>query len=145
MGPIDFYFSNLLVRALNYFIYRMISSSPSSNVSSFVLVFGITTFGSFLCTINGILLGAKISLLQTISVLGYCIFPIVLMSISLTIVGWFMSISRLLKLLFAIGAFSWSSLSANAFISKFMTSKRFLGAFPLMLYFGVLSMFLVSL
>ena len=52
------------------------SLSPNSDSSVFVTLFVISFVGSFLVTFNGILLGTKLSFLQTICIMGYCMFPI---------------------------------------------------------------------
>ncbi len=88
---------------------RFISFSPNSNSGVFVALFIISFVGSFLVTMNGKLLNANLKYLQTICIMGYCMFPIVLAAAILYAFSKVGFSNRLVNLIIACVAFMWSS------------------------------------
>ena len=67
--------------------------------------------GSFVVTINTKLLGGHISFFQCVCVLGYCVFPILLAALVIFIFKEVGINALILKLIIAIVALIWSTLS----------------------------------
>jgi len=59
-----------------------ITASPGQSAIVFAGVFVVFWFGSGIVTLNGQLLGGKISFFQSLCILGYCIFPLLSCSIA---------------------------------------------------------------
>jgi hypothetical protein len=79
-----------------------------SNGNEFGVVFLIMWGGSFVVTVNTKLLGGKISFFQCVCVLGYCLFPIVLAAVLVTLLKAFTLHFIFLKLIIAGLALVWS-------------------------------------
>lgn len=61
------------------------------DATQFLILFGVVFVGAIVVTFNTRILGGKISIFQSISILGYCIFPLFLVTVVmkiLAIVGW---------------------------------------------------------
>lgn len=100
-----------MCKEIYYYIIlnRLISLSPNSSSGVFVALFIISFVGSFLVTMNGILLNAKLKYFQTICIMGYCMFPIVLAAAILCIFNKVGYSHRLVNVIIACVAFVWSS------------------------------------
>lgn len=96
--------------------------------------------GAFVVTLNSKILGGDVSILQSVCVLGYCIFPI-----NIGAVGIYLLKSMLpfiLKLAIVIASFLWSSLSSVAFVSSMIDeSKKVIAVYPIFLFYLFLSWF----
>ena len=67
--------------------------------------------GSIFVTLNGVLLGANISYLQTVCILGYCLFPLVFIGVIITIMKHANSdIPRFVYIILACVSFIWASI-----------------------------------
>ncbi len=77
-------------------------------------VFSATYFiiwaGSAVVTINSQLLGGTLSFYQTVCILGYCIFPLVLVSLFTWMIPYF------IKFILVLVAFLWSTYGIVTFI-----------------------------
>ena len=72
------------------------------------LIFIIMWVGSFVVYLNANFLGSHMSFFQSVSLLGYCLFPINVVSlITLLVGGW---IPAIFKLLLVVLSFIWSTL-----------------------------------
>merc|ERR1712048_825999 len=83
------------------------------------LVFIIVWVGSGVVTLNALLLRGKISFFQSVCVLGYCIFPLVIaafLSLLLRII-W-------LKVLLVCVGFTWSTGASVGFMSELVAEDR---------------------
>lgn len=69
----------------------------------FSATFFIIWFGSAVVTLNATLLGVKISFFQSVCVLGYCIFPLVVASFVTWVLPFF------IKFIVVLVAFLWST------------------------------------
>ncbi len=109
---------------------------------AFALVFILIWAGSGVVTLNALLLRGKISIFQSICVLGYCIFPLVLSAFFCALLGHY----RLLKFLFVGAGFVWSTGASVGFMSDVVPEDRKeLGVYPVWLfYFAVSSMILLA-
>ena len=111
----------------------------------FVTLFIITGIGSSIVTMNGILLGAKLSFLQTICFMGYCMFPVFLGAVTIFILEKTSRKSPFVNLIIAGVALLWSTTASLAYFSEIIESNRkFLIVFPMFLYYVCLCWFLVT-
>ena len=107
----------------------------------FEIVFVIVWLGGGIIAINGQLLGGTISFYQSICLLGYCLFPLVLASIFNLIVGQYVNLY--FKLFYVGIAFLWSSYSSIHFIKEMVPQDRKeLAMFPVCLFYLFLSWFI---
>ncbi|CAG8474559.1 15152_t:CDS:2 [Funneliformis caledonium] len=110
-------------------------------VMVFTSVFVIVWCGSAIVTINAKLLRGTVSFFQSVCVLGYCIFPLVLVAF----VNIFVS-KIYIRLPLVIIAFGWSSYASVNFLSaSHLANRRALAVYPLFLFYFVIGwMVLIS-
>ncbi|XP_063716628.1 protein YIPF6-like [Symsagittifera roscoffensis] len=120
--------------------------SSHEDGSEFVTVFVLVSVGSIVVTANTQLLGGSISFFQSLCVLGYCVLPLffslaacrvvmLLTSEGVGILSW----SFLIRLIFVIGAFSWSIYASTVFMADCRPpNKKGLISYPICLYYFVL-------
>jgi len=116
----------------------VLSLTASSNNSSlvFAAVFVIVWFGSTAVTINAQLLGGTISFFQSICILGYCVFPLTLSAIGCYLVGLFLSKLILIKTIFVIIGFVWSTRASVVFMGQVIKEeRRALAVFPVFFFY----------
>lgn len=112
------------------------ASAPSGQAPFvFTFVFVVVWVGSAVVTVNGKLLGGKISFFQSVCVLGYCVFPLVIASI----VGLFVPF-LLIKGLVVLGAFIWSFTASIGFLGETnLENRKMLATYPIFLFYFILS------
>ena len=87
-------------------------------------------------TLNSKLLGGKISFFQSVCVLGYCIFPLVLVSFITFAMG-----AGILRLIFVLGGFAWSVYASVGFLAEVnLEKRRTLAVYPIFFFYFVLSL-----
>lgn len=97
----------------------------------FALVFTEVALGAVVLTINVILLGGSIVFFQSLCLIGYCLFPIVIAAIVCTLVK--LSWVRTLVLVLCLG---WASFATIPFIGKTVSSeRRALAVYPVLLMY----------
>jgi hypothetical protein len=90
--------------------------------------------GGSIVTVNSILLGSKINLFQSLCVLGYCLFPILVASIILNYLSWMMNLY--IRLGVGAGAFIWATTSSIAFMGDIVgQDKKMLAVYPIYLFY----------
>lgn len=100
----------------------------------FTGVFFIVWCGAGVVTVNGKLLGGKLSFFQSVCVLGYCLFPLVVASIINPIVG-----IRFIKAIISAIAFVWSSYASVGFLGELnLEQRRILAIYPIILFYFIL-------
>ncbi|KAJ3186608.1 Yip1 member 6 [Gaertneriomyces sp. JEL0708] len=106
----------------------------------FTTVFVIVWCGAAVVTLNSKLLGGKVSFFQSVCVLGYCIFPIVIASI----IGLFTPL--IVRAVLVSVAFAWSVYASVGFLSDVnLNERRLLAVYPIFLFYFVISwMVLIS-
>ncbi len=108
-----------------------LSLGSSSAQSMFALVFAIVGFGSCILTLNCALLGGKIIFFQSLSLLGYCLSPLVL-AVFLA-AAWPNAIYRSVCVTLGI---VWAAVSSVPFVTSAVSpSRRFLAIYPLILLY----------
>ncbi|PRP80406.1 Yip1 domain-containing protein [Planoprotostelium fungivorum] len=108
-----------------------------------VQVFIIVALGSIVITLNSILLGGKVSFFQSVCLVGYCIFPILLAAIICTFVNIPLgskSWAIFFNIGFAAGGFVWSVWASVGFLSAAVPDhRRLLAIYPVILFYAALS------
>ena len=103
---------------------------------TFTLIFIIFWIGSLLVFLNANLLGIKISVFQIICLLGYCLFPLNIAAIILSL-GKFFEFFRLIIL---VACCSWSSYSIRGFLINLASKEqRLLVIYPAILVYLFIS------
>ena len=100
----------------------------------FAVVFVVVWGGAAVVTINAQLLGGKVSFFQSVCVLGYCVFPIVLASFFC--LAWTNHIYR--GIITGL-SFVWATRASVVFMSQLVNpDRKMLAAFPTLLFYSVL-------
>ncbi|KAI8996790.1 Yip1 domain-containing protein [Pilobolus umbonatus] len=107
------------------------------SVFIFTGVFVIVWLGATVVTLNAKLLGGAVSFFQSVCVMGYCIFPLVVVSILSLFAKsvWFRIPSSLV-------AFAWSTYASLGFMSEskaHLTNRHALAVYPLFLFYFVIA------
>lgn len=76
---------------------------PQQSLSVFTGVFVIVWVGSLVVTLNARLLGGRVSLLQSLCVLGYCLFPLFIAALVALFIRWLP-----IRVLLSITGWAWS-------------------------------------
>eukprot|EP00397_Hematodinium_sp_SG-2012_P019688 GEMP01020244.1.p1 GENE.GEMP01020244.1~~GEMP01020244.1.p1 ORF type:complete len:197 (+),score=23.16 GEMP01020244.1:327-917(+) len=125
-----------LVLCLSLGIILAFQANNSENAGNeFALVFMLMWVGSGVVTLNCLLLKGKISIFQSICVLGYCVFPLVIaaaLSAAIRI--------RALKFIFVLAGFLWSTGASVGFMTDIVPDDRkALGVYPVWLFYAAIS------
>mmetsp|Transcript_41463 Transcript_41463/g.119975 ORF Transcript_41463/g.119975 Transcript_41463/m.119975 type:complete len:229 (+) Transcript_41463:46-732(+) len=129
-----------LCLALGIMLSAQAENSEQAGLA-FALVFIIVWVGSGIVTLNALLLKGQISFFQSVCVLGYCIFPLVIAafcSLMLQII-W-------LKVIFVCVGFTWATGASVGFMSELVPEDRkALGVYPVWLFYVAIAwMILIS-
>eukprot|EP00928_Gymnodinium_smaydae_P044308 TRINITY_DN29564_c0_g1_i1.p1 TRINITY_DN29564_c0_g1~~TRINITY_DN29564_c0_g1_i1.p1 ORF type:complete len:238 (-),score=44.93 TRINITY_DN29564_c0_g1_i1:53-715(-) len=129
-----------LCLSLGMVLSAQASTSEQAGLA-FALVFIIVWVGSGIVTLNALLLRGRILFFQSVCVLGYCIFPLV---IAAFIAMMFQNM--LLKVILVIIGFTWSTGASVGFMSELVPEDRkALGVYPVWLFYVSISwMILIS-
>ncbi|KAJ3400168.1 Tubulin polyglutamylase ttll5 [Chytriomyces hyalinus] len=121
---------------------RLSLTAPESQVATvFTSIFVIIWGGAAIVTLNTKLLGGKLSIFQTICVLGYCIFPLVLASIVCLLVS-----SIIARALIVAASFGWSIVASMGFLNDVnLGNRKALAVYPMCLFYFIIGwMILIS-
>ena len=115
----------------------LLHDDKSQNI--FTSVFVIVGVGSLVVTLNTKLLGGKVSILQSVCVLGYCLGPLTIVLPSLYVVKMFLSQSVGffgIKMVGVLLSFFWSCKAAiNFMVSSIDEKRRLLACYPICLFY----------
>mmetsp|Transcript_137656 Transcript_137656/g.243230 ORF Transcript_137656/g.243230 Transcript_137656/m.243230 type:complete len:213 (+) Transcript_137656:92-730(+) len=119
-----------LCLALGIILSSQASTTDQAGLA-FGLVFVIVWVGSGIVTLNALLLRGKISFFQSVCVLGYCIFPLVIAAfVSMLLKVMF------LKVIFVSIGFVWGTGASVGFMSELVPEDRkALGVYPVWLFY----------
>ena len=107
------------------------SAPPDQSALVFALVFALVWLGALVVTLNAQLLGGELSLLQSVCVLGYCIFPMIVATLACSFVDHI-----LFRMAVAAACWAWASLAARSFIvGSVPQDKRVLAVYPIALFY----------
>ncbi|CAM6104806.1 unnamed protein product [Calypogeia fissa] len=114
------------------FLALTLSSSATENKSKvFAVVFAVLSAGAVVLTLNVQLLGGSIIFFQSLSLLGYCLFPLDIGAVVCLLKSskWFRTVVVLVTLI-------WSSWSAYPFVSTAVpASRKALAVYPVLLLY----------
>ncbi|CAG8484998.1 11335_t:CDS:2, partial [Paraglomus occultum] len=108
-----------LILCLSLAIMLSVTAPADQEVPMFTGTFVIVWCGAIIITINAKLLGGSISFFQSVCILGYCIFPLVIVAL----VSLFVK-RIIIRLPFVILAFAWSSYASVNFLTTSHLSNR---------------------
>ncbi|KAI8895071.1 Yip1 domain-containing protein, partial [Globomyces pollinis-pini] len=115
-----------LVLSVRLSVAAMSDQGPAVFAATFFIIW----FGSAIVTLNSQLLGGKISFFQSVCVLGYCIFPLVIVSLITWLLPFF------LKLVLVIFAYIWATYASLNFLTDVnLENKRLLAIYPIFLFY----------
>ena len=106
----------------------------------FATIFVLIWSGASIITVNTKLLGSKISFFQSISLIGYCVFPIAMASLVLALTGNI--IPSFFRAGLVMGSMIWGIASSLAYLTNSIPpEKLILAIYPICLFYGFLSWF----
>jgi len=109
----------------------------------FTEVFVVVWVGAAVVSLNSALLGGKISVFQSICVLGYCIFPLFLSMILCWLVVHVFAqstISVVIRILVALAGYVWSVYASVVFLGESQpTGRKALAVYPICLFYFILA------
>jgi hypothetical protein len=119
-----------------------LGNSATSTDKSFICIFVIIWIGGVVITFNAQFLGAKIGICQSICLLGYCVFPILIGAIINRLIGKKLAVVKVIVIALAV---IWSCFSSVGFVSSLTTpQKKFITTYPIFLFFISLAMFVLN-
>lgn len=117
--------------------------SSGSMGPQFTEVFVVIWVGAAVVSLNSSLLGGKISLFQSICVLGYCIFPLFLsMLVCFVVVHLFgnATFSVILRILTSLVGYGWSVYASMVFLGDSQPpGRKALAVYPICLFYFILA------
>ena len=123
-----------LVLCLALSIILSLSAPAGQSALVFASVFVTVWAGAAVITLNAYLLGGKISFFQSLCVLGYCIFPLVLAALACYLVA-----NAVLRGLAVAAALVWATRASVVFMSDLVDApKRTLAVYPVCLFYALL-------
>ena len=107
----------------------------------FSIVFTIVWLGAFFVTLNTKLLGGKITLLQSLSLLGYCVFPLNIASFITIFIEKYLTKEWYFKEIIIIISLLWSIKASTGFMTQMINNdnKKLLAVYPIALFYVILS------
>ncbi|KAF8340506.1 Yip1-domain-containing protein [Cantharellus anzutake] len=125
-----------LIFCLALAIMLSINAPKTQSLGVFTGVIAIVSLGSVIVTLNAKLLGGRVSLFQTLCVLGYCTFPLVIAGL----------ISTFIRILWvrapiSLAAWAWSVWASINFLdgTKIEQQRVLLAVYPILLFYFILS------
>ena len=111
--------------------------APTNQAAAvFAVVFVSMWAGAAVVTINAQLLGGTLSFFQSICVLGYCVFPLMLAAFIIGILFKTPLGTIWLHLIWVAVAFVWSTRASTVFIGQYIIKeRRTLAVFPVFFYY----------
>jgi len=137
-GPLLF----TLVLAVTLTFSSMGNASEDAASYVFSVVFVLVITGAVMITMNALLLGGKVSFFQSVSIMGYCIFPMDVVAVIVSLAG---VPGPFKEILVAIGT-AWSTYASLGFIGQLVPEDRkALALYPVLLFYLFLSWFIIAL
>mmetsp|Transcript_41637 Transcript_41637/g.36832 ORF Transcript_41637/g.36832 Transcript_41637/m.36832 type:complete len:204 (+) Transcript_41637:149-760(+) len=118
------------------------ASDDEDSALVFTAVFVIVWVGAAIVTVNAALLGGKISFFQSVCVLGYCLFPLNIVSLLVSLIG---TNHKTMKLVIIIFGAIWSVKASVGFMAQFVPiGRKGLGLYPVFLFYVTLSWMILA-
>ncbi|KAL7719977.1 Protein YIPF [Entamoeba marina] len=141
-GPMFICYALSLLLSISSMI-RNNDTNDDQDISSYVfsIVFILFWLGSIVISLNTKFLGGKLSITQSICVIGYCVFPIFLGAVITTITTFIYDKSTLfIGIPVMVLCDVWSCMASFGFLqSAIKLSRRLLAVYPIVLFFTMLS------
>ena len=120
-------------------------SSKKDKEVVFGVIFFIIWIGGVVVTLNAKFLGGEVSLFQSVCVLGYCVFPILVVALVIMILKSYLTGGMfLIRALLVAGGFLWSTFSSIGFMGALVEpNKKMLAVYPVFLFYLFLSWFVL--
>ncbi len=126
------------------------NTSENSNAPEFASIFALIAFGAIVVTVNTKLLSGKLSFFQSICVLGYCLLPLVLVSllnhIIVFVTGPQSLFSFTIRFIMVFISFGWSVFASTAFLTVEtinLQDKKALAIYPIFLFYFIISWLII--
>jgi len=117
-------------------IMLSVNAPTTQSLGIFTGVVVIVSVGSLVVTLNAKLLGGRVSFFQSLCVLGYCIFPLVIAAIVSTFV-------RILavRVPVVLGGWAWAVWASTNFLdgTKIESQRVLLAVYPILLFYFILA------
>lgn len=125
-----------LVACLGLAVVLSLNAPPQQSLSVFTGVFVIVWVGSVVVTLNARLLGGRVSLFQSLCVLGYCLFPLFVAALVALFIRWLP-----IRVLLSVCGWAWSVWAAMNFFggTRLEDGRAFLAVYPLGLFYAALA------
>lgn len=125
-----------LVACLGLAVVLSLNAPPQQSLSVFTGVFVIVWVGSIVVTLNSRLLGGKVSLFQSLCVLGYCLFPLFVAALVALFIRWLP-----IRVVLSVCGWAWSVWAAMNFFggTRLEDGRAFLAVYPLGLFYAALA------
>ena len=119
-------------------------SSYANAAVVFSLVFVVLWVGAIVVSVNAQLLGGKLSLPQSVCVLGYSAFPVCAARLTIGLVETIVGVSRVIRFASAAIALIWATRASVLFVEEVIPAKRrALAVYPVFLFYSWLSWMVV--
>jgi hypothetical protein len=126
------------------------NTSENSNAPEFASIFALIAFGAIVVTVNTKLLSGKLSFFQSICVLGYCLLPLVLVSllkhIIVLVIGSQPLFLSTICFVMVFISFGWSVFASTAFLTVEtinLQDKKALAIYPIFLFYFIISWLII--
>ena len=120
----------------------------TDNGQTFSIVFYLFWLGSGIVTLNTKLLNGQLSFFQSLSALGYCLFPLVVASLFVTFVLNQASqdvVRNTARFIVVLGCLIWANKAAIVFMTEFVSEKRrLLAVYPVTLLYSAFSLLILT-
>ncbi|EQC26423.1 hypothetical protein SDRG_15768 [Saprolegnia diclina VS20] len=128
-----------LMVCLTLSILLSLTAPANQSAMVFTSVFVVVWVGAAVVTVNAQLLGSTISFFQSICVLGYCIFPLVIATLACFFTRVVSSHVTIRLVLVGVG-FVWSTRASVVFMSQLVPpKKKALTVYPVLLFYIFIS------
>ena len=126
---------------LNLLLAITLAVNAKEKSHMIISIFVIFWLGGVILFLNANFLGVKCSIFQIFCLLGYCLFPLNLSALIVTI----LKIYGFLRLVIVISSCMWSIYSSSDFLSTITEpDKRYLVLYPCILFYLYISWFILS-
>lgn len=124
-----------LILCLTLAIRLSFSAPENQSAMVFTITFIIIWCGAAVITVNSKLLGGKMSFFQSICILGYCIFPLTIVSIITLFIE-----NIIIDLILVIAGFAWSVYASIGFLTDVsLNQKKTLVIYPIFLFYFIIA------
>ncbi|ORX78957.1 Yip1-domain-containing protein [Anaeromyces robustus] len=124
-----------LILCMTLAIRLSMSAPENQSAMVFTITFIIIWCGAAVITVNSKLLGGKMSFFQSICILGYCIFPLTIVSLITLLIDYF-----IIDLILVLVGFAWSVYASIGFLTDVrLSQKKTLVIYPIFLFYFIIA------